>query len=282
MVVSRAVVLGGGGHTGFGWLWGLITGLQEAGVTLAAADLIVGTSAGAMAAAHLASGARPQELMAEISEPHEPHHPLMTLGQDAFTAQLIRLIKNGRSAAEVRAEFGALALATEGAPENVLRQIAARYLPSREWSRQRVLIPAIDAESGEFTVFDRESGVTLVDAVAASCAVPAVWAPVTIGKRRYMDAIVRSPINADLAAGSERVVVIAPIPEIRGLPGAALAEQLAPVKAEGQVVVITPDEASRAAIGRDQQDLTQRPAAARAGFAQVDSLVEALGEHWHN
>jgi NTE family protein len=93
---------------------------------------------------------------------------------------------------------------------------------------------------------------------------------------------VRSPINADLAAGCERVVVIAPIPEIRGLPGGGLEEQLAPIKADGQVIVIGPDEASRAAIGRDQQDLSRRPAAARAGFQQVPSLVDALGEHWHN
>lgn len=283
--MSRAVVLGGGGHTGFGWQWGLVTGLQDAGVELAAADLIVGTSAGSMAAAHLASGQPPQELMAEITEPdgHEALLvPEMALGHDPFAEIMTQLIKSSRTAAEIRAEFGALALTTDGAPNTVLRQIAARYLPSLEWPRKRLLIPAIDAESGEFTVFDRDSGVTLVDAVTASCAVPGVWSPVAIGSRYYIDAIVRSPINADLAAGCERVVVIAPIPQIRGLPGAGLEEQLAPIKADGQVIVVTPDEASKAAIGRDQQDLSQRPAATRAGFAQVSSLVDALGEHWYN
>lgn len=283
-MVSRAVVLGGGGHTGFGWQWGLVTGLQDAGVDLAAADLIVGTSAGSMAAAHLAGGVAPQELMAEITvEGQEPYHPDMQLPHDKFAMALMKILQSARTAAEVRSEFGALALNMEvDGDETVLRQIAAKHLPGIEWPQQRMLIPAIDAETGEFTVFNRDSGVQLVDAIAASCAIPGVWAPVTIGSRKYIDAIVRSPINADLAAGCERVVVIAPIPEIRGLPGAGLEEQLAPVKADGQVIVITPDQESKAAIGRNQQDLSQRPAAARAGFKQVASLVDALSEHWNN
>jgi predicted acylesterase/phospholipase RssA len=37
------------------------------------------------------------------------------------------------------------------------------------------------------TIMDRMSGVSLVDAVAASCAVPGIWPPVTIAGRRYMD-----------------------------------------------------------------------------------------------
>jgi NTE family protein len=53
--------------------------------------------------------------------------------------------------------------------------------------------------------------VTLVDAVAASCSVPGVWPPTTIGGRRWIDGGVRSATNADLAAGYERVVVLAPI-----------------------------------------------------------------------
>ena len=61
------------------------------------------------------------------------------------------------------------------------------------------MITAVDAVTGEFTVFTADSGVDLVDAVAASCAVPGVWPPVTIGDRRFVDGGVRSPVNADLA-----------------------------------------------------------------------------------
>jgi predicted acylesterase/phospholipase RssA len=60
---------------------------------------------------------------------------------------------------------------------------------------------------------DRASGVALVDAVAASCAVPGIWPPVTIAERRYMDGGVRSTTNADLARGSDRILILNPIGE---------------------------------------------------------------------
>jgi len=70
-------------------------------------------------------------------------------------------------------------------------------------------VTAVDAATGEFRTFDRDSGVPLVQAVAASCAVPGVYPPVTIGGRRYVDGGMRSAANVDLAAGVERVVVLA-------------------------------------------------------------------------
>jgi predicted acylesterase/phospholipase RssA len=51
---TRALVLGGGGAVGVGWQTGLLTGLREAGVDLAGAESIVGTSAGALVGALLA------------------------------------------------------------------------------------------------------------------------------------------------------------------------------------------------------------------------------------
>ncbi len=60
-------------------------------------------------------------------------------------------------------------------------------------------------------VFNRESGISLLDAVAASCAVPLVWPAATINGKRYIDGGVRSSANADLATGCGRVVVLAPI-----------------------------------------------------------------------
>jgi NTE family protein len=279
-VVSRAVVLGGGGQTGFGWQWGIVTGLWEAGIRLADADLVIGTSAGSMVAAHLTCGVPPGELMATVSAPHEPFHPLMALKQDPFVTELIRMVRAGYTQDEIRADFGRLTEGFDGGPEDQMRAIAEHYLPDDKWPEQRMLIPAIDVATGELRTFDRDSEASLVDAVSASCAIPCVWNPVTIGDRRYMDAVIRSPINADLAAGYDRVVVIAVLPEIRGVPGGSLAEQIAPVQAHGEVVVVTPDEPARAAIGRDQQDMSQRPAAARAGLAQVSAVVDALTALW--
>ena len=60
-----ALVLGGGGSTGNAWLIGVIAGLFQAGVDVTTADLIVGTSAGATAAAQV-TGAPPSELYAAV------------------------------------------------------------------------------------------------------------------------------------------------------------------------------------------------------------------------
>ncbi|MEV4312941.1 patatin-like phospholipase family protein [Actinocrispum sp. NPDC049592] len=280
--MSRAVVIGGGGHTGFGWQWGVITGLWECGVDLATADLVVGTSTGSMAAVHLAADGTPEAMMAHVTAPPSGHDPEFDSPTNTFGLELGRMIKSGYTAEAIRAEMGRIALTAEARSETLMREISGTYLPHEQWPARRVLIPAIDAETGEFVVFDQESGVRMVDAVCATCALPGVWEPVTINGRRYIDPFIRSPINADLAAGFEHVVVIASIAEIRGLPGGSLDEQLAPVLQDGKVTVIVPDQAAMAAIGRDQQDLSRRPAAAKAGHAQAPSLVAELGDYWHD
>jgi NTE family protein len=131
-------------------------------------------------------------------------------------------------------------------------------------------LTAVDCVSGELTVFDAVSGVSLVDAVAASSAVPGIWPPVTIEGRRYMDGGVRSADNADLAAGAERIVVISPLGLDSPLPTPMpLREVLAGLKGGGaDVTLISPDEASVAATGSNALDQATRVPAATAGRAQ--------------
>src|SRR5206468_7208827 len=88
-------------------------------------------------------------------------------------------------------------------------------LPRPEWPDRPLVVTAVDTGSGEFTTFTRPSGVELVAAVGASCAVPGVYPPVRVHGRRYVDGGMRSPANADLARGYDRVVVLAPV--TRGL-----------------------------------------------------------------
>src|SRR5450432_3018664 len=73
-VGERALVLGGGGSTGNAWLIGVIAGLFDAGLDVTTADLTVGTSAGATAAAQIA-GAAPPELFANILDEVPPSRP---------------------------------------------------------------------------------------------------------------------------------------------------------------------------------------------------------------
>lgn len=92
--------------------------------------------------------------------------------------------------------------------------IAAR-LPAADWPERDLRIPAVDAVTGEVVIFTRDSGVTLVDAVTASCAVPGIWPPASIGDHRYVDGGVRSSANADLAAGADQILLITPtLPDV--------------------------------------------------------------------
>ena len=100
--------------------------------------------------------------------------------------------------------------------EAVRRNVIAQRLPSHDWPDRDLRITAIDIGTGELVAFDRKSGVELVDAVAASCAVPGAWPLVTIGERRYMDGGVGSTMNLKLATDCESVGVL--VPSGKGVP----------------------------------------------------------------
>ena len=98
----------------------------------------------------------------------------------------------------------------------------------------------------------------------------------TINGRRYVDGGMRSATNADLAAGHERVVVIAPLTAGIG-PIESLAVQLRKLTDQGVLVTaISPDKAALAAIGKNVLDPAHRPAAARAGYVQAASVAAAV------
>jgi NTE family protein len=100
---------------------------------------------------------------------------------------------------------------------------------------------------------------------------------VTIDGRRYIDGGMRSAANADLAAGYERLVVLAPIPRGVG-PLASVDAQVTGMVS--RVAVVSPDAASRAAIGRNVLDPAARTPSARAGRAQAASVVARVAEVW--
>jgi NTE family protein len=182
--------------------------------------------------------------------------------------------------ARAQARIGRMALAAPTVPEAARRAVIAARVPSEEWPARRLLVTAIDAVTGEFAALDAGSGVSLVDAVGASCAVPGVYPPVTMAGRRWIDGGVRSPANAYLAAGCERIVVLAPVP--RGIRAAsAAAYQAARLTRAGHAVaVVSPDRAAVAAIGRNVLDPARRAPAARAGHAQAGPALDRVGTVW--
>jgi NTE family protein len=275
-----ALVLGGGGITGIAWEIGVLAGLAEAGVDLTGADLVVGTSAGSVVGAQVTGGAELEAMFArQLEPPAEEKVARMSRGNLARYAWAM-LVSRGRDA-DFRRRVGQVALAAEKAgltpsEQERLDVIGAR-LVSREWPDRDLTITAVNAHTGEFRAFDRTSGVPLLQAVAASCAVPGVYPPVTIGEERYVDGGMRSAANADLAQGYDRLVVLAPIPRGVG-PIASVDAQVTGMLA--RVAVVTPDEASRSAIGRNVLDPAARAPSARAGRAQAAQVVERVAEAW--
>lgn len=142
----------------------------------------------------------------------------------------------------------------------------------------RLVVTAVDAHAGELVCFDRDSGVGLVDAVTASCALPGVRPAAVVAGRRYVDGGIRSPTNADVAAGHDLVVVLVPIPTI-GYVRDNLDRELAALRSS-DVHVIAADDASLAAIGPNAQDPGRRGAALAAGRAQAERELEALAGKW--
>jgi NTE family protein len=274
---GRALVLGGGGVTGIAWETGLLHGLAEAGVDLADADLLVGTSAGSVVAAQMAGG-EPLEALYEAQLRPAPGERAARLTNGTLLRYLAAYALPG-TGRHKRARLGKAALRATTVSEAERRAVFEGRLMGRSWPARKLLVTAVDAEDGSFVVFDRDSGMPFIDAVAASCAVPLVWPPVTNDGHRYMDGGMRSPANVDLAAGYSRVVVVAPITRALGRAARPTA-QAAALGAEARSIVVSPDAAAVAAIGRNVLDPARRAPAAEAGRAQAAAVAEAVRGVW--
>jgi NTE family protein len=273
----RALVLGGGGVTGIAWMTGLLAGLAEAGIDLTSADLVVGTSAGSVVGAQITTGVTLQDLYAaQLKDPSG--EVAAKMGAMVLLGFVANLWWPGDERLG-RARLGRAAIRARTVSEAERREIISRRLPNASWPDSTLIVTAVDAETGEARNFDRDSGVSLADAVAASCAVPLVWPPITIGGRRYMDGGVRSTTNADLAGGCERVVVLAPVTVALRRSG-RIASQLASLGPQVRSIVVSPDRIARAAIGRNVLDPARRVGSARAGHTQAAATAAAVAAVW--
>ncbi|HXA41410.1 MAG TPA: patatin-like phospholipase family protein [Candidatus Solibacter sp.] len=293
-IPKRALVLGGGGAAGNAWLIGVVAGLFDAGLDVTEADVIIGTSAGSTTAAQI-TGTIPAQLFADLlsAAPVQQPGPVRSAGGRApggprvdHMERTSAIIAAAEDPADMRRRLGAAALemdaASDGSGQRQWRATVAARLPSQQWPEQTVLVVAVDAHTGEPVVFDRDSGVDLADAVAASCSSAA---PYWIGDGRYIDGgYRRSSENADLAAGFERVLVLSPFGGRSRAPvewNMHLAAQVGELRAGGsRVETILPDENSRDAFGSNMMDLSRRVPAARAGYDQSSALAEQLIEFW--
>jgi NTE family protein len=270
-VTKRGLVLAGGGLAGIAWETGILAGIAdeapEAASALLGADVLLGTSAGSTVAAQIGSGTSLDALFAAqvATETHE-------IDPGASIDDIMELFVAAMATPDATTEerlqrIGAIAAATDTVVEPIRRAVIGHRLPSREWPDRVLRLPAIDIATGELVIIDRDSGIPLVDAVAASCAVPGVWPPVTVGDRRFMDGGVGSTVNMTAASDCDAVVVLVPssesapspfgagaVAEVAGFPGAALA--------------VFADDASITAFGPNPLDPACRIPSATAGRVQ--------------
>lgn len=263
---SRALVLGSGGLTGLAWQAGVLAGLADAGVSVAA-DLVVGTSAGSVLGARLAAGEPIGDVVVALlgrggegrGLPSGPIPPA------AVARLLIAQLAADRRRAVARLGRRAGREWTPAASAEWVDAVAGD-LAGRAWPVSLVVV-VTDATTGRPVLLRARRPADLAAAVAASCAMPGVFPAVPIGERLYFDGGLRSPANLDVAGSAGVVVALAP------LTGALRADrrpgvQAARLRASGSsVVLLTPDAAGRRAIGVDVLAASRVPACVEAGRA---------------
>nr|WP_108932662.1 patatin-like phospholipase family protein [Streptomyces ardesiacus] len=276
--LSRALVLGGGGVTGIAWEVGVLAGLSSRGIDWSRAASVIGTSAGSFVGTAIASGYDLERLFASQLVPDENEVDVKA-SEATMAAWWAALAEGGDDPRKVGAAMGRISKANpEPVSSATRRQVVTSRLVTTNWPAS-LKVTAIDADTGELHLFDEHAGVSLTDAVSASGAVPGVWPLEHFLGRAWVDGGMVSTTNARLAAGHDKIVILAPMPDGYGqIPGAAAdAEALAK---QAEVCLVAPDEQSVEAIGPNPYDPQRRKAAAQAGRAQAESLADRVALLW--
>lgn len=242
-------------------------------------DVLVGTSAGSAVAAQIGSGSTLDVLFdrqtAESSAEIDSGVDVEAITELFLTALAEPYQDTSDKTRQQMQRIGAVALATETVPAPVRRQVIEQRLPSHDWPDRALRITAIDVATGELVIFDRASGVDLVDAVAASCAVPGAWPPVAIAGRQYMDGGVASSVNLGAAGDCDTAVVLIPAGADAPSPfGDGPAAEIAAFA--GTTFAVFADADALAAFGSNPLDPACRVASAHAGRQQGRREAQAI------
>lgn len=267
---TNALVLAGGGIAGIAWEIGVLRGIEEhepgaARALMGERTTFIGTSAGSVVASQIAGRVPLRSLFEQQLAPHSAEVGV-TFDVQEFQETLTQLLDGVTSAEERRRRVGQFAMDSTSLSPGDRRAIISARLTVQTWPQRRLLVTAVNAATGELRIFDAHSGVDLIDAVSASCAVPGIWPTVEIDGNRYTDGGVRTIANADLAAGSDPVLILAPLAE-ETAAAAIPAHELAALE-PARVRIVCADDASLAAFGSNPLDPATAVVSARAGYEQ--------------
>ena len=270
---------------GVGWQTGLLTGLREAGVDLAGADAIAGTSAGALVGALLASGREVTDALTSLAALGQSIDPAsLAAGDEAFLSAIREASLETDPRQALRA-IGRAALEASTPAEDVYLGLFGT-LDGMAWPAG-FRCTAIDTGTGDLVVWDQGSGVPLLHAVASSCAVPMLFPAVTIKGRRYMDGGLLSHVNVTAAPPTDVLVVLSchPLGSKGAGGGGALAAsvatdaELAPLRETRRLVAVEPDF-TRTEAPVNQMDPNFAIQAFQAGKRQAEREAAAIQAAW--
>jgi NTE family protein len=152
----------------------------------------------------------------------------------------------------------------------------------------RLRVAAVELRSGRRVVFGAPGApaASVADAVLASCAVPWVFRPVTIGGREYVDGGAWSAANLDVAPAGRGTTVLCLNPTasprlaadrlgaVRAFARAGASTEALLVRSRGaRVRIVAPDAGSVEAIGPNLFDARRRGAVEAAGYRQGRALA---------
>jgi NTE family protein len=298
------LALGAGGVVGASWMVGALDALEQ-GTSLRAGEVavVLGTSVGSLIGA-MASGGVTTAAMAAYLDGEPAGAPAQLGGHDAMAMRLARvpLPLGPGSLRMMLAARTPTAFVTGLLPRGAVRTDAISELVDlaigTSWPATGDLrVVACDYANGERVQFSRDRGqATPGQAVAASCAIPAVYEPVRIGARRYIDGGVHSHSNLDLLETGEvdALIVLNPMSSSAWIGGgrlrdrlissrrrrsaALLAAEVRGLRATGtKVLVLEPAFADLAAMGLNLMDRRRVGEAVEAGRASTERALARLG-----
>ena len=299
------LILGAGGMAGVAYHAGVLAGLAEGtGWDPRTADVIVGTSAGSLVAAGLRAGLSAPDIEARAEGvPLSPEGAALLEAADAAAGPAPDrapplsfrprgpaapgvLLAAGRPPWRVRPGAVLAGLLPPGTASTSAIETGLDALFGQRWPDRPMWLCAVRLESGRLTVFGRDGAprARVGEAVAASCAIPGYFAPVSVAGARYVDGGAHSLTNvAEVARlGLDLVVVSAPMSRAgrRRLTGTLVREvarvelgiEARRVRWRGTpVIAFQPVGADQDAVGRNYMDPRRQAGIARQ--ARLSTLL---------
>ncbi len=212
--LDRGLCLGGGGLFFVAWQSAYLYTLATHGIRFDRSDRVVGTSAGSLVAANVVAGKLNRlhsevSLLSKVPALVSAMAPAGTLAESQNRALELFIKATDGDPATVQA-IGHAALAAVTPRPEVTRRNIALVVGTGKWNSDALAITCVDAYTGERCVVDKAVGTTMARAVAASSAVPGIFAPQPITDRRCMDGGVSGTgLHLDLLGGTKRVLILA-------------------------------------------------------------------------